>query len=210
MTVEVYSQGNKKVGTVDLPAAVFSARWNPDLVHQVLVAQLANRRQPLAHTKTRGEVRGGGRKPWRQKGTGHARHGSIRSPLWVGGGVTFGPRKERSFGKKVNKKMKRSALFSVLSKKFNNQEVKIIDNLTVKERKTKQAAAILKNFFPQKPSVTFILAKENKIFPWAVRNIGGTASLKATNIDLQTLLTHRYVFIEKDALPEIVSHYRLT
>ena len=128
MKVDVYNKENEKVGTTDLPDTVFSASWNPDLVHQAVVAQQANSRQTVAHTKDRSDVRGGGRKPWRQKGTGRARHGSIRSPLWKGGGVTFGPRTERRFRKSINTKMRRGALFSTLSRKYQDGEVTIIDS----------------------------------------------------------------------------------
>ncbi|MFH0712566.1 MAG: 50S ribosomal protein L4, partial [Candidatus Jorgensenbacteria bacterium] len=117
MKAEVYNKENKKVDTIELSDRVFGAKWNPALVHQVLVSESANRRKPYASTKDRSEVRGGGRKPWAQKGLGRARHGSIRSPIWVGGGVTHGPRPEKDYGKKINKKMKRTAIYSVLSKK---------------------------------------------------------------------------------------------
>jgi len=118
MNADVYNLNNEKVGTVELPENVFGAKWSPVLVKQVVDAQRANARDPWAHAKGRGEVRGGGRKPWRQKGTGRARHGSIRSPLWIGGGKAHGPRKERDYSQKVNKKMRRLALFSALSRKM--------------------------------------------------------------------------------------------
>src|SRR5579862_9363905 len=120
MKADVYNLKDEVVGSVELPENVFGARWNAALIKQVLDSQLANRRSPWAHVKERGEVRGGGKKPWRQKGTGRARHGSTRSPLWVGGGVSHGPSKDRDYSEKVNKKMKRAALFSVLSKKFHD------------------------------------------------------------------------------------------
>src|SRR5271166_6555953 len=103
MNADVYNWNNEKVGTMELPASVFGAKWNAMLVKQVLEAQAANRREPWAHTKTRGEVRGGGKKPWRQKGTGRARHGSTRSPIWRHGGITHGPRAERDFSVKINR-----------------------------------------------------------------------------------------------------------
>ena len=110
MKTEVYNQQGKKVGQTILPKEIFEVPMNADLVHQVFISHTANQRQNSAHTKNRGEVRGGGRKPWRQKGTGRARHGSIRSPLWKGGGVTFGPRNEKNWKKDIPKKMKRKAL----------------------------------------------------------------------------------------------------
>src|SRR5581483_12233223 len=125
MKTDLYNLRNEKVGTAELPDAVFGARWNAAVVKQVLDAQLANRRRPWAHTKDRSDVQGGGKKPWRQKGTGRARHGSIRSPLWVGGGVSHGPRNERDYSQKVNKKMKRAALFVALSRKMKDDEIKV-------------------------------------------------------------------------------------
>ena len=104
MKTDIFNQQNNKVDIIDLPERIFGVKWNPDLVHQALMAQLANRRQPSAHVKDRSEVSGGGKKPWKQKGTGRARHGSNRSPIWKGGGVTHGPTKEKNFTKKINKK----------------------------------------------------------------------------------------------------------
>ncbi len=131
MKADIYNQQNQKIGEADLLNKIFNIKWNPDLVHQVLTVQLANRRQVLAHTKGRGEVRGGGRKPWRQKGTGRARHGSIRSPIWKGGGITFGPTKERVFARKINKKMKIviltgliGCLFFLSCKKDKNEKLR--------------------------------------------------------------------------------------
>src|SRR3972149_9857733 len=117
MDAAIYDIDGKKSGTVTLPENVFGVRWNADLVKQVSDSLLSAKRKPIAHTKNRGEVRGGGKKPWQQKGTGRARHGSIRSPIWVGGGVTGGPRKEKNFERKVSKKMKAKALYTILSQK---------------------------------------------------------------------------------------------
>ncbi|MBI3638443.1 50S ribosomal protein L4, partial [Candidatus Wolfebacteria bacterium] len=137
MKVDVFDKQNNKVGTIDLPDGIFAVKWNPNLVHQALMAQLSNSRQNLAHAKGRGEVRGGGKKPWKQKGTGRARHGSIRSPLWRGGGATFGPTKEENFKRKINKKMRRLAVLSVLSRKFKENELKVVDNFETGDLKTK-------------------------------------------------------------------------
>ncbi|KAA0205979.1 50S ribosomal protein L4 [Candidatus Uhrbacteria bacterium] len=126
--VSIYSQDGKSVGEMSLPEAYFGVKAKPKLVHEVLVAQQANRRKAVAHTKNRGEVSGGGKKPWKQKGTGRARQGSIRSPQWVGGGIVFGPRAERNFSVKVNRKAKQKALFMALSDKVANKSLLVIES----------------------------------------------------------------------------------
>ncbi len=145
MESKVYNQSGKEVGEVTLPEEIFGVPWNGDVVHQVYTSMMLNRRQPIAHAKTRGEVSGGGKKPWKQKGTGRARHGSTRSPLWVGGGVTHGPRNDKIFSRKVNKQMKRKALAMILSKKYKEGEVLFIDSLTLPTPKTKEAKRVLEN-----------------------------------------------------------------
>lgn len=145
LTTQVYSQNGEKVKDLELNPGIFNVEVKNSVVHQVAVAQMANSRVAIAHAKTRGEVRGGGIKPWRQKGTGRARHGSIRSPLWVGGGVTFGPRKDRNFSQKVNKKMKRKALFMCLSDKVNNDLLFLLDKLIVVDGKTREMVDVLKS-----------------------------------------------------------------
>lgn len=126
-----------------LPESIFGLPWNADLVHQVVTSMQANNRTPVAHTKTRGEVRGGGKKPWKQKGTGRARHGSTRSPIWVGGGVAHGPRNDKSYAKKVNQQMRQKALLVTLSRKFKDGEIIFVDKLEMGEPKTKSAKAIM-------------------------------------------------------------------
>src|SRR3989338_4393818 len=128
MEAKVYTQDGKESGKVKLPEDVFNLPWNSDLVHQVVVSMESNARVTVAHTKDRSEVSGGGKKPWKQKGTGRARHGSIRSPLWIGGGVTHGPRNEKNFKKKINKKMKIKALYVVLSEKLRNNEILFLND----------------------------------------------------------------------------------
>ncbi|MCX6759307.1 MAG: 50S ribosomal protein L4 [Candidatus Nealsonbacteria bacterium] len=142
----VYNQQGKEIGQTLLPKEIFDVKVNSDLIHQVAVSQMSNQRIVVAHTKDRGEVRGGGIKPWRQKGTGRARHGSRRSPLWRGGGVTFGPTKDRVFKKKINKKMKKKALFMVLSGKVKNNLLIVLDELRLEEAKTKSLAKLIENW----------------------------------------------------------------
>jgi large subunit ribosomal protein L4 len=145
METQIYNQKGKSVGKLDLPSSIFGVPWNGDLVHQVVTAMQANARTPVAHTKTRGEVRGGGKKPWKQKGTGRARHGSTRSPIWVGGGVAHGPRNDKSYDQKINKKMKVKALYTVLSEKFRKGQVLFVEELSLKNIKTKDAVTVIKD-----------------------------------------------------------------
>ncbi|HEY4508859.1 MAG TPA: 50S ribosomal protein L4 [Candidatus Paceibacterota bacterium] len=135
----VYNQKGKEAGKVQLSENVFGLKWNADLVHQVVVSMQSIARTNVAHAKNRGEVRGGGKKPWQQKGTGRARHGSIRSPLWVGGGATHGPRNDKSYDKKINKKMKAKALYTILSAKYKKGQVLFVDDLSLRVIKTKTA-----------------------------------------------------------------------
>lgn len=143
MDATIYNQTGKETGTIALPESVFGVKWSGDLVHQVVMAMEANARQPVAHTKGRGEVAGGGKKPWKQKGTGRARHGSSRSPIWIGGGITHGPTKEKVYAQKVNKKMRTKALYAVLSAKFRDGEILFVDSITFPAIKTAQAKSVL-------------------------------------------------------------------
>ncbi len=145
MEAKIYNQKGAEAGMIDLPAKVFAAKWRSDLVHQVVQSMRSNKRAGTADTKNRGEVRGGGRKPWKQKGTGQARHGSSRSPIWVGGGVTHGPLAEKNYKRKISKKMRAQALFSVLSKKFKDGEIIFIDSLAMPSVKTKEAVKVIQN-----------------------------------------------------------------
>jgi len=212
MKADLYNWENSKIGTVELSDKVFGARWNEALVNQVLLAQLANRRRPWAHAKDRSEVRGGGKKPWRQKGTGRARHGSTRSPLWVGGGKAHGPRKERDYSQKVNSKMKRAALAAVLSRKFKDGELKIVDSLALKEAKTAGLAKTLKAFYPGvkrvlKYDLLFVPQAENKNIFRAARNLTKTAILGAESLNVYDILNHKNVLVDQGALDAIVKHY---
>lgn len=214
MTVDVYNLRNEKVGTVELPEGVFDVKWNPALVQQVLHAQLANRRRPWAHAKTRAEVRGGGRKPWRQKGTGRARHGSIRSPLWVGGGKAHGPSKERDYSEKVNKKMRRLAIFCALSAKLRDREMKFFDHLDVELPKTKALAGVLKPLLKLKKNqkrfdILLIANKESKNVFRAAANLPKTKVIAPESLNLYDLLNYKNIFMDKEALAAIGRHYKV-
>src|SRR3990167_2221203 len=145
MKLQVFNQEGKEIETIEAPKALFEVSMNKDLLHQVVTSLYANARVARAHTKDRAEVRGGGKKPWRQKGTGRARHGSIRSPIWRGCGVTFGPSRDKIFKKKINEKMARKATAVVLSEKLRSDSLLVVDNITLKDNKTKEMAEIVKN-----------------------------------------------------------------
>lgn len=202
MKTAVYNLQGQSIGEIDLPDNVFAAKWNPDLVHQALRTQMANARSPWAHAKDRSEVRGGGKKPWKQKHTGRARHGSIRSPLWKGGGVTHGPLKEKDYSLKINKKMLRGAIYSVLSKKLADQELKVVDSLRLNSHKTKELALALKSI-SNKMSALLVPAKGNKEIYMASANIPKVKSLSANSLNVKELLQYKNVLIDKEAVQEI-------
>lgn len=203
MKYTVYNQEGKEVGTTLLPKEIFEVKISPDLVHQVVVSQMANRRKVIAHTKTRAEVRGGGRKPWRQKGTGRARVGSIRSPLWKGGGVIFGPRKERVFKKEIPKKMKRLALFMVLSGKIKNNLLILLDKLKIEKPKTKEMTEIFKKIPCKNESSLIALPELNKNLILAARNIPDIETIQAKDLNALDLLSFKYLIMPKEAIKVI-------
>ena len=206
--VNTYNTKGEKIGTANLPADIFDVEINHDLVHQAVITQLANRRQTLAHAKDRSEVRGGGVKPWRQKGTGRARHGSIRSPLWRGGGITFGPSKERVFKKKINKKMRRKALFMVLTSKVKDGELMLLDKLEINEPKTKSMAKILENIFKdQKKSILITIPKKDENINRASRNIPYAKLILADSLNVLDLLSFKYLLMPQEAIQVIKKTY---
>lgn len=197
MKLPVYNQEGKEIGSTLLPKEIFDVKMNSDLLHQVVVSQMANRRQISAHTKDRSEVRGGGRKPWRQKGTGRARHGSIRSPLWKGGGVTFGPRKDKVFKKEIPVKIRRKALFMVLSEKVRKNLLVILDELKIDKIKTKEMVEILQKL-PCKKSCLIVLPNYEKKLILSARNIPGVSTIEARNLNVLDLLSSKYLLALKD------------
>lgn len=201
MQLPLYNQSAEKVGTVSLPDSVFAVPSNNDLLHQVVSAQMANKRQVIAHTKGRSEVRGGGKKPWRQKGTGRARHGSIRSPIWKGGGVTFGPTKEVNFKKKIGKKAARKALSVALSEKVKSGNIIVVDGIELNVPKTKEIAGILKLFQNKMSgSVLFVTPSLNKDLYRATNNIQKAGVAEARNLSPLQTLSYKNLIILKDAI----------
>ena len=206
MNLKMYNQEGKEVGEKEL-SKVFDVPMNRDLMHQVVTSQEANERRVVAHAKGRGEVRGGGRKPWRQKGTGRARHGSIRSPLWKGGGVTHGPTKERVFAKKINKKMAAKALAMAVSAKAKDGELILLDGLKLVEGKTKEAATILANLAKQKPffaltrkSVAVLLPDGSVTEVRAFRNLANVVVEAASHVTARDFLTYAYLVMPQEVI----------
>ncbi len=207
LDAKVYSQDGKEVSKVSLPESVFGVSFNPDLVHDVVVAMQSNARAGTAHTKDRSEVRGGGKKPWRQKGTGRARHGSRRSPIWTGGGVTFGPRSEKDYTKKINKNMRARALASVLSQKLADNEVVFVDTFTFESPKSADAKKVLtalagvkgqEDLGTKRTNAALILisGRDNNT-ELSFRNFGNVEVKNTKDVNPVDLLTYKYVVVAK-------------
>lgn len=204
--VKLYNQEGVSIGELDLNPSLFEVKPNVAFIHRAVVAQQANNRQVLAHTKGRSEVRGGGRKPWKQKGTGRARHGSRRSPIWVGGGITFGPTKERNFSIKFNRAERRKALAMVLSDKVSEAKLIVVDSLVLSEIKTKTAAALLKKL-PIGRKNLVVLEPENKGFQKSVRNITGFTPISVKSLNIVDVLSNEAVVISRSALEILEKTY---
>jgi len=216
MKVKVYNQIAEEVGEQELSPDVFGLEINEALVHQVATAQMANQRQTLAHTKVRNEVRGGGKKPWKQKGTGRARAGSSRSPIWIGGGITFGPRKDVNFSKKVNDKMKQKATLMALSDRAKTENLAVLDKLELKESKTKKANEIVSNIekkiisekdVKSKRSFLIIVEKKNEEIKRAMANLEGVQVINLNNINIVDLLKYRNLVLTVNTVKEIEKKY---
>ena len=198
--VTVYNMEGNEVGTMELNDAVFGVEINEHLVHLAVVRQLGNKRQGTQKAKTRSEVSGGGRKPWRQKGTGHARQGSIRAAQWTGGGIIFAPT-PRDYDVKMNKKERRAALKSALTSKVQDNKLVLVDNLTLAESKTKEMQKVLTNLKADKALV--ILAGEDKNVVLSARNIADVQTETAGNINVFDVMRHNTVIATKDAVATI-------
>jgi len=202
METKIYNKEGKEAGTFTLPENIFGLPWNADLVHQVVTAMRANARGPVAHTKDRGEVRGGGKKPWAQKGTGRARHGSSRSPIWKGGGITHGPRKDKSYAQKVNRQARQKALLVALSRKFKDGQILFIDSLEMKAPKTKEAKGILTALSTHLGGLTKKSNAALFAFPTAhtatqksFQNIGNIDMTEVRNLNPVAVLSSKYLVI---------------
>jgi large subunit ribosomal protein L4 len=213
MESKLYNIKGESTGTFDAPEHIFGVKWNADLVHQVVLAMQANARGPIAHTKDRGEVRGGGKKPWRQKGTGRARHGSSRSPIWKGGGMTHGPRNEKIYAQKINRSMAAKALLTVLSRKYKDGEVIFIDSLEMQTPKASAGKAVLaalgKNFsgFSKRKNAALIaLPSRNMPTIKSFSNFGNISVEEVRNLNPLSILAAKYLVIAspKDAMETLL------
>lgn len=203
----VFSMTGSKVSTITLPSELFGAAWRSDLVHQVTTAMQANLRQNRAHTKDRSEVSGGGKKPWKQKGTGQARHGSSRSPIWRHGGITFGPRNQRDYSEKINRKMRMSALISALSRKAKDGELILVDKFSFAAPKTAMAKNMLVALAKGADAAPLVNKKKNAAFiafagydanaVKSFQNLGSVMTEEVRNLNLVDVMTHKYLVIEK-------------
>lgn len=205
MKTAIFDKKGKEVKQISLPKDIFDIAWNGDLVHEVVVSMNSNSRENIAHTKDRAEVSGGGKKPWRQKGTGRARHGSSRSPLWVGGGTTFGPRNDKNYSKKINKKVRSKALAIVLSQKARDGEIILIDSVKVSDIKTKSAQDILTHIAKNKEfaklsakngSALIAMSERDQKTEKSFRNISKVQLDLINNMNIVDILKNKFLIIE--------------
>jgi large subunit ribosomal protein L4 len=205
MKTDIYNTEGKKSGTMELPENIFGVPWNNSLMYQVVTVMQANARTPVAHVKTRGAVRGGGKKPWQQKGTGRARHGSIRSPIWRGGGVTHGPSNEKNYSRTLPKKMRAKALFMALSRKFKDGEILFVDSFGFKAPKTADAKKALvafgkvdgfKRMSASHNAALVAVAEASDAVSKSFSNISSVDVSTIANLNPVTVLKHKYLIIE--------------
>lgn len=217
INIKLYNQKAEAIGDEKLSDKIFSVKMNQDLVHQAFVTQMANERQVLAHTKDRSEVSGGGKKPWKQKGTGRARSGSSRSPIWIGGGVTFGPTKDRNFKKKINRKMKQKAIYMVMSDKAKCNNFILLDKLEITEYKTRTVNDIIKGLekvlnanivtendkkMIKRSCLIVNDAKDEKV-KYSARNIAGIEIINLENLNILDLLKYKNLILTKEGMKKI-------
>ncbi len=209
MKVDLYTQKGEKNGQIDLPKEIFEIPFNKDLVHQALVRQLANRRVAIAHTKTRADVSGGGRKPFKQKGTGNARQGTIRAPHMRGGGVVFGPNKNRNFVKDMPRKQRRKALFCALSEKARDNEIIALEGYTSEKAQTKPFAEMLKKL-PIERNVLVVIAEKDQVIQKSSSNLPNVKTILANYVNIQDLQRYKKVLFLKNAIDKLKDTFLTT
>jgi large subunit ribosomal protein L4 len=207
--VTLYKQDGTAVGELELDAALFDVKPSAALIHEALVAQKANGRRVLAHTKDRSEVAGTGKKPWKQKGTGQARHGSRRSPIWVGGGITFGPTSARNFSVKLNKAAKRKALAMVLTDKVQSDKFVAVETMVLPEAKTRAFAGVLGKLPAAGKKTLVVLEDANVSAARAGRNLPRVSTLPAHSLNIADLLAHDFVVASKEAIETMVKTFKV-
>jgi len=203
MKISVYNQEGKSTTDLTLNSAVFQVEAKPALITQAIKTQKANMRQSIAHTKTRGEVSGGGRKPWKQKGTGNARAGSSRSPLWIGGGITFGPRNVRNFDLRMPQKMRSLALKALLSEKVANKKLIVLEDLKLKNISTKSLVQLLQKLPIEAGKILVILSKPEMNFELSAANLAYLKVIKAENLNALDILSFDYLITDTEAMKKI-------
>ncbi|MFA4817597.1 MAG: 50S ribosomal protein L4 [Parcubacteria group bacterium] len=204
--ISVHNLDGKKIEDIELADSVFGLSANDDLVHQVYVSLMGNKRQVLAHTKNRGERAGSGIKPWRQKGTGRARVGSLRTPTWRGGGVAFGPTKDRNFKKKINKKMNAKAIAMVLSGKLRDKEIIVLDKLELANQKTKEMAAVLKKFKFKGSALLSFGGKEKDLMRLS-RNLVKVKNIATDQLNVLEMLDNKNLIMSKESIKYLEKKY---
>ena len=213
MKIKVYNQTAELVHELELSEKIFGVKSNPELLHQAVVTQMGNERQVLADTKDRSEVRGGGKKPWKQKGTGRARVGSSRSPIWKGGGVTFGPTSDRNFSKKINKKMKQKAIFMALSDKLANGTLVVLEDLKMEEFKTKKFNEVLtavetKILNNERRNILVINDTKDEKVKYSARNLKGAEIINLENINIVELLKYKNLLLTETGVKTLEERYK--
>ena len=206
LKVNVYNLEGKKVEDMELSSEVFELKNNDELLHQAYVAILSNQRQVLAHTKDRGERAGSGKKPWKQKGTGNARVGSVRTPVWRGGGIVFGPTKDRNFKKDINKKMMRKAILLALSAKAKSEEIIILDKMEFPEKKTKKFAEVIKNL-KIKGAALIGFSEKEKDFQLCSRNLKKSDNIMTSNLNVFDIMNHKNLVLSKESVKYLEKKY---
>lgn len=203
MKIDLYNQKGQKSGSIDLPKEIFEVEIKPELIHQIATSILSNKRQGSAHTKDRGEVAGSNKKPHAQKGTGRARAGSKRSPLWIGGGVTFGPRNDKNYKREIPKKMKRKGLFMTLSGKVRDNELIVLDELKLDKIKTKEFVNIVKALPIKEGKTLFAISQNDEKIIKSASNIKNISVMQTRDLNVLDLLTRKYIVITKDGIDVI-------